>query len=140
MEEKTKRCPRCGRTLPISEFGSNKSKKDGHSDYCIECSRELVREAYYRKKAKKAGASVQEEEKKPIREEVRKTNEGIKKAEKPSLLTFSVSELADELKGRGVNVLINPQPRDLMLALKAKGYTGTLEFTVKQTISLAAIN
>ena len=37
QEIKTKRCPKCGRVLPITEFSKNKSRKDGLNHYCKQC-------------------------------------------------------------------------------------------------------
>ena len=36
---KQKTCPRCGRTLPIAEFGRNLHAKDGHFNICKDCHR-----------------------------------------------------------------------------------------------------
>lgn len=36
----TKRCPKCGRTLPISEFGKDSRAADKHLCYCKQCSTE----------------------------------------------------------------------------------------------------
>lgn len=44
----TKYCPRCKETKPHSEFGKNKSRKDGIQQYCKVCHRERLQE--YRKK------------------------------------------------------------------------------------------
>ena len=38
-KEKTKICSGCKGTLPVSMFHKNKSKPDGLSDYCKDCSR-----------------------------------------------------------------------------------------------------
>jgi hypothetical protein len=38
-----KHCPRCQTTLPIKEFGRNRSRADGRADECIQCRRELNR-------------------------------------------------------------------------------------------------
>lgn len=35
-----KRCPRCGRTLPASEFSVDRSRRDGLSVYCFVCRKE----------------------------------------------------------------------------------------------------
>ena len=32
-----KQCSDCGRIKPISDFGKDKTKKDGHRSYCKEC-------------------------------------------------------------------------------------------------------
>lgn len=37
----TKHCSRCDMTKSISEFGNNKTRYDGHSVYCLECSRSI---------------------------------------------------------------------------------------------------
>ncbi len=49
-DELTKRCPKCGRELPVSEFNKNSSKKDGLDTYCKICHRERLKE--YRDKNK----------------------------------------------------------------------------------------
>ncbi len=41
-----KRCRRCGRSKPLSEFYKNQSTKDGYENGCKECRRE----GYYRRK------------------------------------------------------------------------------------------
>lgn len=37
-----KRCPRCGRTLPASEFSVDRSRRDGLSVYCFVCRKEYA--------------------------------------------------------------------------------------------------
>ena len=79
----TKKCPKCGRELPVSEFWKNASKEDGLQEY-------------------------------------------FKKRSKPS---------ANNLK----KVFTNPElakftPRHLMDELKARGYTGELQYTQKITL------
>ena len=37
----TKKCPRCGRVLPLSEFNKNSKNKDGLQGYCRECQHEI---------------------------------------------------------------------------------------------------
>lgn len=32
-----KKCSKCGRELPVSEFYANKTNKDGYQSYCKEC-------------------------------------------------------------------------------------------------------
>ena len=46
QEIKTKRCPKCGRVLPITEFSKNKSRKDGLNHYCKQCDRAKRKEYY----------------------------------------------------------------------------------------------
>lgn len=38
-----KQCSECGRVKPIAEFGLDKTKKDGHRSYCLECMREQAK-------------------------------------------------------------------------------------------------
>lgn len=37
----TKTCPKCGRTLPVSEYWKSRASKDGLYSYCKECANEL---------------------------------------------------------------------------------------------------
>lgn len=99
MEEiKTKVCSKCGRELPIENFYINKSLKGGHDNTCKEC--KLI---YYKEWAKK------NREKKKARkiEEERIAFENKYKI-------YTCKELAPFT------------PRELMLELKARGYTGDL--------------
>ena len=45
-EELTKKCPKCGRELPLSEFCKDKTRKDGLHIYCKECKKEY-RKVYH---------------------------------------------------------------------------------------------
>lgn len=38
-----KKCPRCGEFKPVSEFGVNRSKKDGLAGYCKSCTHDLYK-------------------------------------------------------------------------------------------------
>lgn len=45
MEEvKTKKCPKCGRVLPLSSFSKNKATKDGLNVYCKSCCSDYLRQ------------------------------------------------------------------------------------------------
>lgn len=118
-----KRCPRCGQVKSLDEFGLNKSKPDGHSDYCKECAKEMSRESYYRTKERKSADA----EKAKLEER------------KSALLSYSTEEIIAALEGRGITVIINPTPRKLIDRLVDMGYTGTLEFYEKKTVNLATI-
>lgn len=39
-----KKCPRCGRTLPLEKFSRNSYKPDGHGEYCRPCGSDVQRE------------------------------------------------------------------------------------------------
>lgn len=42
----SKLCNKCGEIKPISDFGKNKSKKDGLQSYCKECTK-IYRHNHY---------------------------------------------------------------------------------------------
>ena len=48
---KMKKCSKCGRELPLSEFYRNRSTKDGYMDRCKKCHDEDVRNSKARRKA-----------------------------------------------------------------------------------------
>lgn len=99
MEEiKTKVCKGCGRELPTTEFYANKNMKGGLGTYCKECSNRLSTE-YARKRRERKKAEAKE-------------NERIEFEKKYKIYTRK--ELAPFT------------PRELMLELKARGYTGDL--------------
>lgn len=45
----TKKCTRCGRVLPISEFNKRAKSPDGLQAYCRECKREIYQESHLSK-------------------------------------------------------------------------------------------
>lgn len=53
FEKGTKICGRCGRELPVSEFGKDKSKNDGLRYYCKKCVAEYNKEYYKTEEGKK---------------------------------------------------------------------------------------
>lgn len=56
-----------------------------------------------------------------------------------ALERFHKDELIKELKMRGIDVLVNPMPRDLMLRLKEAGFVGELRFVQTKTVNLATL-
>lgn len=46
-----KKCCRCGRELPLSEFHLNRSNKDGHSSICKDCVKAYDKERNLKKRA-----------------------------------------------------------------------------------------
>lgn len=51
--EDKKQCNLCAEILPIEQFDSDISRKDGHSNYCKKCTSQKNKERYERRKAKK---------------------------------------------------------------------------------------
>lgn len=43
-----KYCPKCKRTLPVSQFGKNKNNIDGLQTYCKSCTNQAVKNSYYK--------------------------------------------------------------------------------------------
>ena len=83
-ENKTKRCPKCGRELPTTMFNKKTQSKDGLQPYCKECQR-----SYYSKK--NAEKSVTEHKVSPV---------AVTSATRP-LEGFHARELFAELRFRG---------------------------------------
>ena len=47
-----KKCSGCKQDLPIKNFYKNRNMSDGHSSYCIDCTRENSKRYFLRKKEK----------------------------------------------------------------------------------------
>ena len=58
---RTKTCPDCGQTRPLSEYGTNRSRADGLAFYCKPCFRRRAA-AHYRQAREAVGASVRPRE------------------------------------------------------------------------------
>ena len=50
--ENTKKCTGCKKDQPITNFYKNKLVHDGHSNYCVECTRVNSKKYFQRKKEK----------------------------------------------------------------------------------------
>lgn len=53
----TKKCSKCGRELPLSEFGKNSTVKNGYDYYCRSCKSIMSKESRERIKSNKAKKS-----------------------------------------------------------------------------------
>ena len=71
QEIKTKKCHKCGRELPISEFYTSKSSADGLQSWCKDCQKSRIR------------------------------GQRINKDRNPDLAQFTPRQLIEELRHRG---------------------------------------
>jgi hypothetical protein len=94
----TKVCNKCGRELPVESFGKNHTCKDGRCGTCKDCKNAYTKE-WWKKNQEKKKAQAKE-------------NERIEFEKKYKI--YTCKELAPFT------------PRELMLELKARGYTGDL--------------
>ncbi len=51
VETETKRCARCRKSKPLTDFGPNKKMKSGRKSYCRPCSRIAQREWHAKRNA-----------------------------------------------------------------------------------------
>ena len=80
-------CKRCGRELPVSEFGKHARTKDGLQHYCRECLGKLMRSSRSKKKD-----AVQDDD---------------TESAPASLANYTDHELAKELQRRGFRGLVS---------------------------------
>ena len=85
---KTKRCPKCGRVLPTSDFNKSTAKYDGLQSYCRDCQRKGLRELYAKRKNSASAKS-----------DIVATKCSATK--NPKLSDFQPRELIAELQARG---------------------------------------
>lgn len=136
MEIKTKKCSRCGKVLPLSEFHRNKAKPDGHSNLCKDCQNEYNRE-YLMKKTNAKDAATKEE-----------------KTETSSLFNDAIQGFADKMAKRNADIskievkcpvtLKDFSPREIIKHLHNLGYRivgkdWKLVCIVEQTVNLKDI-
>lgn len=96
MEQpKTKVCSKCGRELPITEFATNKTCKDGHIGRCKDCVNAYAHERYMRKKGKQSPTANN-----PTAPKLNPKYIGLT----PRELQQEMRELKAELIARGFNV------------------------------------
>lgn len=76
----TKKCTKCKRELPVSEFWKNASKEDGLQDYCKHCGKEYIKN---RKTSTSPASNLR------------------KVYSNPDLAKFTPKQLMEELRSRG---------------------------------------
>lgn len=166
IPEGKKKCACCGRILDISAFSKSSRNKTGYQSWCKECSNKRSKQWFsenkeYRAKYKKELArtkqiaSLKEQLLNKDKDEKTEESAGLAiqkrniKAINPvypmesttatSLTSYSTQQLVSELMGRGKTILVDPEPRELMIALHNKGYHGKLQYTEIRTIDLDTI-
>lgn len=90
----TKVCAKCGRELPVENFGHTKKNKNGLKSYCKDCENENCRK--YR--AKRYGSPKREQKSKTL--DVPVINDLIPQPV-PAISTFKDEEIIQELRHRG---------------------------------------
>ena len=90
----TKVCAKCGRELPVENFGHTKKNKNGLKSYCKDCENENCRK--YR--AKRYGSPKREQKSKTL--DVPVINDLLPQPV-PALSTFKDEEIIQELRHRG---------------------------------------
>jgi transposase-like protein len=105
----TKKCPKCGRVLPTTEFYGNTRSKDGLQDKCKECQKEWNAEYQRRKRKEKVNVDACDTTIKISEQERTMT----KVFTNPELAKFTPRELMSELKARGWvwDSMLEPQKR-----------------------------
>lgn len=84
--EVTKKCNKCGRELPVSEFNKRTRAKDGLQSQCRECHAQAMKQYIIRRAEKENNPSLKR----------------LKKCyTNPELAKFQPRELINELKARG---------------------------------------
>lgn len=115
---KMKKCNKCGRELPLSEFYRNRSRKDGYMDRCKDCHNEDVKKS----KAKRMVIAA-------------KT--GYDAPEPPKVASSDSATVERKvLDGAAHKVYAHPElarfsPRQLIEELRERGYRGKLTYTME---------
>lgn len=121
----TKKCAKCGRVLPVTEFHKCTKNSDGLYSYCKEC----ARKEYKNWKAR---------QKPPFH--VSQTIVNDDTGTPVALMDkFTTQQLLDELRKRGCTMIRKPTPREMMEALRDAGYTGKLQYTEIKTVDISAL-
>ena len=106
---KMKKCPKCGKVLPVTEFYSNARNSDGLQDKCKACQKEWNKEYVKRKREQMQSSENKIERKEVIIEE--KSHTMTKVYTNPELAKFTPREMMSELKARGFRweYMLEPQ-------------------------------
>lgn len=107
----TKRCYKCGRTLPVTEFHKNRSTKDGLQNMCKDCIKERDAER----------ASKAAEKMKTLR-----------------LFQFTPREIMEELKRRGYYGIVSFD-RKKEEEVELNGHKGVFTYIETENIDLKTI-
>lgn len=104
----TKRCTKCGRVLPVSEFNKKANSKDGLQYHCKECQSRLMKEYH---KQRRADAVIEKSINESINESPTKEQKLSKVYSNADLAQFTPRQLMEELKARGFkwDYMLEPQ-------------------------------
>lgn len=113
MEEiKKKKCPTCGRELPVSEFSKNPHCKDGLFAICKECAR-----ASHKKAVGKTGGKPAD-----VYSGVKTADKVVHEAAQAGFVLSSAKKVWYKAE------LASVSNRDLIEELKARGFKGKLSY------------
>ena len=106
---KTKKCPKCGKVLPVTEFYTNIRNADGLQDKCKTCQKEWNKEYVKRKREQMKASEDKVERKEIVIEE--KSHTMTKVYSDSALASFTPRQLMTELKARGFKweYMLEPQ-------------------------------
>lgn len=109
VQERTpmKKCSKCGRTLPLTEFNKSKSNKDGLQYHCKDCQSKAVRCSYLKRREQENCKRT------PVRQQEPNTSALTKVYAYPELAKFQPRQLMEELKARGFRweYMLEPQKK-----------------------------
>lgn len=102
-----KKCGKCGRTLPTTEFNKSKASKDGLQYHCRSCHREEMRKCHIMRAERELG------KKSPVHQQEPNTSTLTKVYAHPELAKFQPRQLMEELKARGFKweYMLEPQKK-----------------------------
>ena len=102
-----KKCKKCGRTLPLTEFNKSKASKDGLQYHCRDCHHEAMRTYHIKRAERELGKKISAYKEEP------KPTALTKVYAYPELARFQPRQLMEELKARGFKweYMLEPQKK-----------------------------
>ena len=102
-----KKCNKCGRILPLTEFNKSKASKDGLQYHCRDCHHEAMRSYHIKRAERELGKKISAYKEEP------KPTALTKVYAHPELARFQPRQLMEELKARGFKweYMLEPQKK-----------------------------